>query len=414
MTRPTINVTIDFSTGASFGYPFILDSSLLGGADVLSDSPTSLVVDVSNLIDSISTNRGRQLSAEQFNTGTASVRILDQNGDFNPQNPASPYYNYLNPMRKITITAVYLGVSYPIFSGYITGYNTTTPKFTGDIVYTTLTAVDGFRLFQNAQFFGVTGAVAGETTGSRITKILDSISWPSALRDIDTGLTTVQADPATQRTALSALQTVATTEFGAIYMDAQGRLAFQDRAVTVGSVATTPVSFKDDGTGINYFDAKWVFDDTQIYNKATITRLGGSVQTAIDQPSIDKFFTHSYNQSGLLMETDAEALNYAQAFVASRKDTVIRVDELTLDLQQDGYTAGTIAALTLDFFSPITVTTSQPNNTTLSKTEQVFSVAHQISPNSWKVKYGTAEPIIDGFILDSALYGILDTSVLSY
>jgi hypothetical protein len=114
------------------------------------------------------------------------------------------------------------------------------------------------------------------------------------------------------------------------------------------------------------------------------------------------------------METDAEALNYANAFVASRKDTTVRVDELTLDLQQDSYTAGTIAALTMDFFTPVTVTTTQPNNTTLSKTEQVFNVAHTITPNSWKVKFGTAEPIIDGFILDSALYGILDTSVLSY
>lgn len=414
MTRPVLNVVIDFSTGASFGYPFILDQSKLNGADVLSDSPTSLVVDVSDLLDSISTNRGRQISAEQFNTGVASVRILDQNGDFNPQNPASPYYNYLNPMRKITITATYLGTTYPIFAGYITGYNTTTPKFTGDIVYTTVTAVDGFRLFQNAQFFGVTGAVSGETTGVRIGKILDTIGWPSALRDIDTGLTTCQADPATQRTALQALQTVATTEYGAIYMDAQGRCAFQDRAVTVGSVAGTPVVFKDDGTAIGYFDVKWVFDDTQIYNRATITRTGGTVQTASDAASIAKFFTHSYNQSGLLMQTDAVALDYANAFIASRKDTTVRVDELTLDLQQDNYTAGTIAALTMDFFTPVTVTTSQPNNTTLSKTEQVFNVAHTITPNSWKVKFGTAEPIIDGFILDSALYGILDTSVLSY
>ena len=414
MTRPTINVIIDFSTGASFGYPFILDSSVLGGADVLSDSPTSLVVDVSDLLDSISTNRGRQISAEQFNTGTAAIRVLDQNGDFNPQNPASPYYTYLNPMRKITITATYLGVTYPIFAGYITGYNTSTPKFTGDIVYTTITAVDGFRLFQNAQFFGVTGATAGETTGSRIGKILDTIGWPSALRDIDTGLTTVQADPATQRTALQALQTVATTEYGAIYMDAQGRCTFQDRNVTVGSVAGTPVVFKDDGTAIGYFDVKWVFDDTQIYNLATITRTGGSVQTASDSASITKFFTHSYNQSGLLMETDAEALNYAQAFIGSRKDTTVRVDELTLDLQQDNYTAGTIAALSMDFFTPVSITTSQPNNTTLSKTEQIFNVAHSITPNSWKVRFGTAEPIIDGFILDSALYGILDTSVLSY
>jgi len=414
MTRPVVNAIIDFSTGASFGFPFVLDTSSLDGGDVLSDSSTSLVVDVSNLLDSVNTNRGRNISSEQFQTGTASIRLLDQTGNFNPQNSSSPFFSYLNPMRKMTITATYDSVTYPIFAGYITGYNTSTPKFNGDIVFTTITAVDGFRLFQNAQFFGVTGAVAGETTGTRIGKILDTIGWPTTLRDIDTGLTTVQADPATQRTALQALQTVATTEYGAIYMDHSGRLTFQDRDLTVSSVAGTPVIFKDDGTAIGYFDVKWVFDDTQVYNLATVTRTGGTVQTVSDAASIAKFFTHSYNQSGLLMQTDAVALDYAQAFIASRKDTSSRVDELTLDLQQDNYTAGTVAGLLLDFFSPISVTTTQPNNTTLSKTVQVFNISHSITPNSWKTRLGTAEPIIDGFILDSALYGILDTSVLSY
>ena len=414
MTRPVINVIIDFSTGASFAPSFVLNTSTLDGADVLSETANSVVVDVSDLLDSVVTNRGRNISSEQFQTGTAAIRILDQNGDFNPQNPASPYYLLLNPMRKISVTATYLGVTYPIFAGYITAWNTSTPKFNGDIVYTTVTAVDGFRLFQNAQFFGVTGAVAGESTGTRIGKILDTIGWPIALRDIDTGLTNCQADPATQRTALAALTTAATTEYGAIYMDATGRCAFQDRSVTVGSIGGTPVVFADDGSGIGYFDVKWVFDDTQIYNLATVTRTGGSVQTASDAASIEKFFTHSYNQSNLLMETDAEALDYAQAFVASRKDTTVRVDELTLDLQQDNYTAGTVAALTIDFFDPVSVTTTQPNSTTLSKTQQVFNVSHQITPSNWKVKLGTAEPIIDGFILDSSLWGILDTSVLSY
>ena len=413
MSKPTVNVIINFSTGAGFGNPFILDQSKIGSLDVLADA-TSLIVDVSNQVDSIATNRGRQLSTEQFNTGVATIRILDQNGDFNPQNPSSPYFTFLNPMRKIAITATYLGVTYPIFAGYITNYNTTTPKFTGDLVYTTISAVDGFRLFQNAQFFGVTGAVAGETTGARITKILDTINWPASMRDIDTGQTTVQADPATQRTALSALQTVANTEYGAVYVDGSGDLVFQDRAYTVSSVNQTPVVFKDDGTAIGYFDVKWVLDDTQVYNKATITRQGGTVQTVIDQPSIDKYFTHSYNLTGLLMETDAEALQYGQAFIASRQETNIRVDELTLDLFQDNYTAGTIAGLSLDYFDPIDVTTTQPNSTTLSKTVQVFNINHQIRPDSWKVRYGTAEPIIDGFILDSIISGILDTSVLSY
>lgn len=412
MTRPVINVIINFSTGAGFGNPFIIDQGILG-VDVLGDA-TGPIVDVSNLVDSISTNRGRQLSTEQFNTGSGTIRILDQNGDFNPQNPASPYYTYLSPMRKIAVTATYNNVTYPIFAGYITNYNTSTPKFTGDLVYTTISAVDGFRLFQNAQFFGVTGAVAGQTTGARITKILDTIGWPSSMRDIDTGQTTVQADPATQRTALGALQTVATTEYGAIYMGADGKAVFQDRALTTSSVAGTPTVFNDNGTGIGYFDVKWVLDDSQVYNKATVTREGGSVQTVTNQASIDKYFTHSYNQSGLLMQTDDEALNYAKAFIASRAETSIRVDELTLDLQQDNYTDGTIAGLNLDFFSPITITTSQPNSTYLTKTVQVFNITHQIRPDSWKVKFGTAEPIIDGFIVGSTLFGILGTSTLSY
>lgn len=412
MTRPVINVIINFSTGAGFGNPFIIDQSILG-VDVLGDA-NGPIVDVSNVVDSIVTNRGRQISSEQFNTGSSTIRILDQNGDFNPQNPASPYYTYLSPMRKIAVTATYEGVTYPIFAGYITNYNTTTPKFTGDLVYTTISAVDGFRLLQNAQFFGVIDGTAGQTTGTRVTKILNTISFPTSMRDIDTGLTTVQADPATQRTALGALQTVATTEYGAIYMGADGKVVFQDRSVTTASIGSTPTVFNDNGTGISYFDVKWVLDDSQVYNKATVTREGGSVQTVSDAASIEKYFTHSYNQSGLLMQTDAEALDYAKAFIASRKETAIRVDELTLDLQQDNYTSGTIAGLGLDFFSPITITTSQPNSTTLTKTVQVFNIAHQIRPDSWKVKFGTAEPIIDGFIVGSSLFGILGTSVLSY
>jgi hypothetical protein len=414
MARPVIKVVIDFSTGATFGSPFIIGTSKIGGSDVFSDSATSLIVDVSNLLDSVQTNRGRQLSAEQFNTGTASIRILDQTGAFNPQNTASPYYTYLSPMRKITISATWNSVSYPIFAGYITSYNTTTPKFDGDIVYTTVTAVDGFRLFQNAQFFTVTGAVAGEKTGTRITRILDSIGWPNSMRDIDTGLTSCQADPATQRTALGALQTVAQTEYGAFYMDGQGRAVFQDRTVTTASVAATPTVFNDNGTAIGYNNVKWVFDDSQIYNKATVTRTGGTVQTAQNATSIAKYFTHSYNASGLLMETDTEALNYALAFVASRQETSTRVDELTLDLQQDNYDTGKIAALSLDFFSPVTITTTQPNSTTLSKTVQIFGINHQITPQSWKINYTTAEPIIDGFIIGSAVSGIIGTSVLSY
>lgn len=411
MTLPVINAIINFSTGAGFASPMILDSGVLG-VNALADS-TAVTVDVSSLVDSIKTNRGRTAISEIFQTGTMSLRIIDQNGDFNPMNPASPYYNLLTPMRKVTITASYEGTTYPIFAGYITSYDTTTPRDVGEVVYTTIQAVDGFRLFANAQITTVATTPAGQTTGTRIGKILDSIGWPSGMRDVDTGQTTVQADPGTLRTSLSAMQNITSTEYGSLYMDAFGNLVFQDRALTSSSVDGTPIVFNDDGTGISYNNAVWKLDDTLVFNKVSITRTGGTAQVASNQDSIDKYFLHSYQEQNLLMETDAEALDNARAFLASRQETSIRCDAVTLDLYTDNYDAGITAALDLDFFDPITVTTTQPGSSSLTKTLQVFGVSHDIKPSAWKTTLTCLEPIIESFIIGTD-YGILGTNTLSY
>jgi hypothetical protein len=412
MTVPVINAIINFSTGAGFASPMIIDSGRLG-INALADS-TAVTVDVSNQVDSIKTNRGRTALSDIFQTGTMSLRIIDQNGDFNPMNPASPYYNLLTPMRKVTITASWEGQTFPMFAGYITSYNTTTPKDVGEIVYTEIQAVDGFRLFQNAQITTVASATAGQTTGTRIGKILDAVGWPTGMRDIDAGQTTVQADPGTLRTSLGAMQLITSTEYGSLYMDGFGNVVFQDRALTSSSVAGTPIDFNDDGTGISYNNALWKLDDTLVFNKATITRTGGTPQVAFNQASIDKYFLHSYQEQNLLMETDAEALNNAQAFVASRQETSIRCDAVTLDLYTDNYDAGILAALDLDFFDPVTVTTTQPGSSTLTKTLQVFGISHDVRPSNWKTTLTTLEPIIDSFIIGSSQYGVLGVNTLSY
>jgi hypothetical protein len=412
MTVPVINAVINFSTGPSFAQAMILGSGILD-TNILADA-ASVIVDVSDVVDSIQTKRGRNPQADQFQTGILSLRIVDQNGDFNPQNGSSPYAGLLTPMRKVQITATYGATTYPIFAGFITSYTTTTPKNTTDVVYTTIQAVDAFRLAQNAQISTVAGTSAGQLSGARINALLDAIDWPASMRDVDAGLTTMQADPGTARTSLAAMQTVETSEYGALYVDAAGSFVFQDRDVTAGSTGATPTVFNDDGTGISYFNAVWKLDDTLVYNSASITRTGGTAQVAIDQPSIDKYFIHSYNQQNLLMETDAVALDYAQAYVASRAETSIRCDAIQLDLYTDSYTAGTIAALELDYFDPVTITTTQPGGSTLTKTLQVFGVAHSVTPNNWKTTLTTLDSIIDGFILDSSIYGLLDSGVLSY
>ena len=412
MAVPIINAVINFSTGPSFAQAMILGTGILD-VNILGDS-ASIIVDVSNQINYIQTSRGRNALVDQFQTGTLTLRIVDQNGDFNPTNPLSPYYTYLTPMKKVQISATYGATTYSLFSGFITSYVNTQPKDATEVAYTTIQAVDAFRLAQNAQISTVTGATAGDLSGTRINQILDQIDWPATMRDIDAGLTTMQADPGTPRTSLDAMQTVATSEYGALYVNTDGEFVFQDRAVTAGSIGGTVTTFNDDGTGIPYANANWKLDDDLIFNSAQISRASGTPQTAINQASIDKYFIHSYNLQDLLMQTDAVALDYAQAYVASRAETSVRCDGIELDLYTNNYNSGILAALSLDFFDPIRVVTTQPGGSTLDKTLQIFGVANTITPNSFRVFFTTLEPVIDALILNNNIYGTLDYNVLSY
>jgi hypothetical protein len=413
MAVPTIEAIINFSTGPSFAQAMILDTGILD-TNILADS-TAVIVDVSDQISSIQIKRGRNAQADQFQTGTLSLRIVDQAGDFNPLNTSGPYYGLLNPMVKVQINAVSLGVTYPLYSGFITSFTTTSPsKALDDVVYTMIDAVDAFRLAQMAQITTVAGSSAGDLSGTRINQILDQIAWPASMRDVDAGQTTVQANSNAAATALASMQKIELAEYGALYVDASGSFVFQDRAVTAGSVGGAATVFADDGTGIPYFNAVWRLDDTLIYNSASITRTGGTAQVATNAASIAKYFEHSYNQTNMMMETDAVALDYALAYVASRAETSIRCDAITLDLYRANYAAGILAAMELDYFDNVTISTTQPGASTLTKTLQVFGVAYAISPNNFKVTFTTLEPILDSFILDSTQYGILDTSVLSY
>jgi hypothetical protein len=412
MTVPVVNAYINFSTGPSFAQAMILGSGLLD-VNILADS-VAIIVDVSDQINFIQTTRGRNPLFDEFSTGQLTLRIVDQNGDFNPTNPLSPYSPDLTPMKKVQITATYGATTYPIFSGFITSYVNTQPKDATEVAYTTIQAVDAFRLAQNAQITTVAGASAGNLSGTRINQILDQIDWPATMRDVDAGLTTLQNDPGTLRTSLGAMQTVANSEYGALYVNADGEFVFQDRAVTAGSIGGTITTFNDNGTGIPYANANWKLDDTLVFNSSTVTRKDGTPQTAINQASIDKYFIHSFQIQDLLMQTDAVALDYARAYTASRAETSVRCDSIELDLYTPNYNAGIIAALDLDFFDPIRVVTTQPGGSTLDKTLQIFGVQNVITPNSFRVLFTTLEPVLDSLILNNNIYGTLDYNVLSY
>jgi len=409
MTLPYVSVLFDFSNGPVFGYSFTLGDPAHGilGTNQLGENAND-IVDISDQVSKISIRRGYNLLQDQFQAGTASVRVFDPTGIWNPQNPLSPYFGKLIPLRKMRIA----GNDSFLFSGYTIGYNYTYPKDM-EIGFVDIELVDAFRLFAQANITTVAGTSAGQTTSARVTNLLDEVGWPTSMRDIETGSATVLADPGSSRTALQAIKNIEFCEQGAFYIAPSGNAEFLSRATIQSKSGQDPTDFANDGTGIGYKNVVFAFDDKLIINQASFTRTGGTAQTSENLDSIAKYFPHSINYTDLMLQTDAQVLDVAQIYVATRAETTIRIDAITLDLNATD-AAGDTAALTLDFFDTIAIKNVAQDGTIIEKTLQCMGVQHEITPSSWNTTFTTSEPIVEGFLLNSTLYGILGTSVLSY
>jgi hypothetical protein len=297
-----------------------------------------------------------------------------------------------------------------LFSGYTTEYRYTYPQGQ-ETGYVDIYCSDAFRLFQLAQVETVADSGAGQTTGTRIGKILNQINFPSNMRTLATGDSLCQADPATLRTSLGALKNVEFSEQGAFFINGSGTAIFKDRSDVVSSISGTPIEFNQT-TGIPYKNLVFAFDDKLIINQASMTRVGGTQQFAENTASATRYFPHSYSQQDLVIDTDANALNIARTYVATRAETTIRIDAMTVDLLDPDVPTNTMIGL--DYFSNCRITNVQPDGSTIIKTLQCQGLAWDITPNRMQVTVTTLEPITDGFVIGSAERGIIGVSAMTY
>ena len=414
----TVTTLIDFGDSPTFpitATPFTLDNATYGRLDYnYLGSGSSNIVDVSSQVALIQISGGYQLQQDQFQANNGLVRIYDPNGWWNPQNTSSPYYGYLTPNKKINIQTTYKGTTRPFFAGYIHAYQYSFPT-TMSVGYVDLMVADAFRLFAMSSISTITGGTSGQTTGQRINTILDNLAFPTSLRNIDTGDNLVQADPGTQRTALNAMKNVEFAEQGAFFMESNGYATFKSRSNVTKTNGAAPITyFSNDGSGIIYAGITFAHDDKLIVNQCSVTNIGGTAQNFSSAASIATYFPHTVQQSQVVGYSDADALNVARIYVQTRKDTTIRIDQISLDLTTPDYDAGILAALTMDYFSTVDIKNVQSNGSTIEKVLQVMGSNYKITPNSFDISFTTSEPIVDGFILSSSLYGVLDTSTLGW
>jgi hypothetical protein len=441
MAKPIVKVEIDFANGASFGYPLILNDPVYGILDtnILGDQPAD-IVDITDQVLKVSTRRGRNRILSNFEAGSATVVLNDPNSDFNPQNTASPYWDPVTnsskvlPLRKIRIYAVTENAGTPIeinlFSGYIITYDTGFYEGVNTTSTVTLQCVDGFRLLNNVStgVTPVTGCPAGQLSGARVEALLNAAGFPASMRSTSVGQSTMQADPGGARSILAAIQTVEQSEFGAFFMQRSGKTLFLDRDDVILRADAPVRIYSDTGApGVFLYQTiDFAFDDQLILNDVTVTRNDDNVgpdpvpQTVTDLASIERFFTKSGQRTGILVQTDQEANDQARTLLASRKNADLRIDSITVNNFADISELNLIINLSSDIYNLIFVEKTMSGGSNISKELFIQGVQHDITPTAWTTKLLTSEPLIQGFILDSELQGILgdtvpqNTNTLSY
>ena len=413
MTLPcTPTVVLRLGEGAGFGIPLILGDAATGilGTNVLASSTVEFV-NITSDVQRISIRHGRDRQFEEYSPGVATIQFLDFTGDWNPANTTGPYYGKIKPMVLCRVETTYQSTGYYLFTGYVTSWDYNWPDQSADYAIVTLQCADAFRVMALASITTVTGAANKDLPGTRINLILDEIGWPTGMRNIDLGDTELENDPGTLRSALREIQTIEQSDLGAFFIDHAGNATYLSRA-TLSQLAAdpNPYEFSDDGTDIAYQDIDITFDETELANSVTFTRLSGQPQTAQDAASIDEYFLRSYNRSGLMMETNALALARAQSVLSYRKQPRIRIDSFTLDMSSNSTRVE--PGLALEIGQPVIVKRRMAGTSDLVLRLSIQGHTSDITPDRWTTTFTTAYPLSTAFVLGSAEFGILGSNTL--
>jgi VCBS repeat-containing protein len=412
MSLPNITVSIRPDTSFVASGNAILGTSVLGTMII---GPAAVaMVDLTGTVTDVSIKRGRTRVTDSFDTGTASVTVIDTTGQFNPDNTSSNLYPYVLPLRQFRISSVVNGVLIQLFNGYVSRF-TYNYEVGTNITYVTIEAEDGFRLLGLGNVEIITGATFGENTGTRIGRILTQLNVPNTLRTISTGQSVCWYDPETVRSALEAIQQVEATELGAFYVDNDGKYTFKDRheiQQLAAGTATTPLVFNET-TGLRYRQVQVGFDDQAIYNSVTVQGEGIIDTSVSDATSIANYFTRSYVRGGSLITTDTEATGQATLLLNSRKDPSLTLD--SIQCQPLAMTdAEAYSVINADVLDPVTLTKTYASGS-ITRTLTIQGIDHAIRPDTWDVTFSLAEPVGgDALVLNSTTAAILNTNVLSY
>lgn len=416
--------------------------------------------DVTDDVRSVSVRRGRSRELDTFTAGGCTISLLNTSRTYDPTNRSSAYYGQLVPRVRVNVTKDEIS----LFDGYVEDWSL---RFdVNGYAEAVVTCVDALALLAQTSLEQYVNDE--QTPGLRLETVLarpELDFTPST--DIDGGYAVLQADTVTAGTnTLQYLQTVAATDLGRLFVDGTGTLRYRDRTdglgesevIVFGSTddayvqqlaalssatlwfdAAEPKPLRTDAAAIGqtivqdatlWFDAadpdyvapvinfntvELEYGSEFLYNRAIITRAGGSAVTASDDTSIGQYGVRAYSSSGLLFHADSPTEAFADYLVDLYGQPAVRVaahsfvvDGLS-DLHRRYLERLEIGDLVRTAWTPL------GTGPGLDITSYVEGIQHSITPDQHSMTLQLTPLIQDaGFILDDPNDGLLDTSELTY
>ena len=374
---PTITVEFDTSKLGAF----VLGISPLGGVDVLGTGATVWSAIPTTDIRNLSIRRGRTREDQAVQAGTLTLVLENRSSNYDPDNLSSSYtwdgYSLLSAGLGVRVSATWSGTTYFIYGGYLEQLD----------VDESLDPVATFQFTDALAWIGrqsvpaISSSYSGDTTSTRLGRILDAAGWDSSLRNI-TGSRTMQPTVFGD-TALSLGDQVARCEFGRFYADRLGRVTL----LPYESTFSTPsrINFSDSRTsGTVEYDMIVTNPGAKyIVNQVTINQATGVSQVYSDSGSQGRFgvYAKSYD-APLLSNTDASNL---AVIIASRYSLPkTRVDRVEFDAV--GLDSSVWASLLqTDLGDNCTVQRTTVDSRTRIFTSLVESIQYDITPINWRV-----------------------------
>tara|TARA_R100000655_G_scaffold99933_2_gene144130 strand:+ start:1685 stop:2947 length:1263 start_codon:yes stop_codon:yes gene_type:complete len=383
--------------------------------------------DISQYVRNISISRGRSNELGQFTAGTCELLLSNTDNRFNPTQTTN-YYDSANgrtkiqPLKTVKVSATYDSATYVLFYGFLDTIPVKYPAKGADST-TQFRAIDAFKIFQSQTIQSVGWKIGQsgfselgsstrlgyddvqELTSNRVTRLLDSIGFPSSMRTISTGTLQIITQAITTN-LLTGLQECETAENAQFFIGANGNAVFRNRDYKLSNAKATTVqaTFDNSGSNLPFKNVETSFDTNEVRNVYEWTRDSGSQQYVADADSVNRYTAKTSTQTTKNI-SDSNVLSIIQQKLTETSTPIERIDNLTIDPRDN--TSLWPKVLGLEFGDRVKVNITNPNSSTFSDEVWIESITHNIdsSNQKWQYKLNLSPAGSSAWVLGQAKLG---------